>query len=78
MAAAAWRPIAIAGRPICAMLLSSHVAAPGLVFSTGASLPAMFRGGAFIGEHGSWNRTEHNRHRVVFARFAGGRPVGRR
>jgi glucose/arabinose dehydrogenase len=37
----------------------------------------MFRGGAFIGEHGSWNRTELNGYRVVFIRFAGGRPVGR-
>lgn len=57
--------------------LSSHVAALGLTFYTGASFPAMFRGGAFIGEHGSWNRTELNGYRVVFIRFAGGRPVGK-
>jgi len=57
--------------------LSSHVAALGLAFYTGSSFPAMFRGGAFVGEHGSWNRTELNGYRVVFIRFAGGRPVGR-
>jgi len=57
--------------------LSSHVAALGLTFYTGSSFPAMFRGGAFVGEHGSWNRSELNGYRVVFIRFAGGRPVGR-
>ena len=56
--------------------LSSHVAPLGLTFYTGASFPPMFRGGAFVGEHGSWNRAELNGYRVVFIRFAGGRPVG--
>ena len=57
--------------------LSSHVAALGLTFYTGANFPPMFRGGAFVGEHGSWNRTQLNGYRVVFIRFAGGRPVGK-
>ena len=57
--------------------LSSHVAPLGLAFYTGASFPAMFRGGAFVGEHGSWNRNELNGYKVVFIRFAGGRPVGK-
>jgi glucose/arabinose dehydrogenase len=57
--------------------LSSHVAPLGLAFYTGASFPPMFRGGAFVGEHGSWNRRQLNGYRVVFIRFAGGRPVGR-
>ena len=57
--------------------LSSHVAPLGLAFYTGASFPAMFRGGAFVGEHGSWNRNQFNGYRVVFIRFAGGRPVGK-
>jgi glucose/arabinose dehydrogenase len=57
--------------------LSSHVAALGLAFYTGPSFPALFRGGAFVGEHGSWNRSELNGYRVVFIRFAGGRPVGK-
>ncbi|WP_028969965.1 PQQ-dependent sugar dehydrogenase [Sphingomonas sp. URHD0057] len=57
--------------------LSSHVAALGLAFYTANSFPAMFHGGAFVGEHGSWNRTQLNGYRVVFIRFASGRPVGR-
>jgi glucose/arabinose dehydrogenase len=57
--------------------LSSHVAALGLAFYTGSSFPAQFQGGAFVGEHGSWNRTEHNGYRVVFIRFDNGRPVGK-
>jgi len=57
--------------------LSSHVAALGLAFYTGSSFPGLFRGGAFVGEHGSWNRTELNGYKVVFIRFAGGRPMGK-
>lgn len=57
--------------------LSSHVAPLGLVFYTGASFPPKFRGGAFVGEHGSWNRNQLNGYRVVFIRFTGGRPVGK-
>ena len=45
-------------------------------FYTGDSFPALFRGGAFVGEHGSWNRDELNGYKVVFIRFAG-RPPGR-
>ena len=37
--------------------LTSHVAPLGLLFYTGSNLPAMYRGGAFIGEHGSWDRS---------------------
>jgi len=56
--------------------LSSHVAPLGLTFYTGASFPAQFRGGAFVGEHGSWNRPERNGYKVVFIRFENGKPVG--
>ncbi|MDQ6619368.1 MAG: sorbosone dehydrogenase family protein, partial [Pseudomonadota bacterium] len=56
--------------------LSSHVAPLGLTFYTGSSFPEQFRGGAFIGEHGSWNRPDPNGYAVVFIRFENGRPVG--
>ena len=56
--------------------LSSHVAPLGLTFYTGNSFPAQFAGGAFVGEHGSWNRPELNGYRVTFIRFQNGRPVG--
>jgi glucose/arabinose dehydrogenase len=57
--------------------LSSHVAPLGLAFDTGTGLPARYAGGAFIGEHGSWNRRELNGYRVVFVPFANGRPSGK-
>lgn len=57
--------------------LSSHVAALGLAFYTGNSFPPKFSGGAFVGEHGSWNREELNGYRVVFIRFQNGQPVGK-
>jgi glucose/arabinose dehydrogenase len=56
--------------------LSSHVAPLGMTFYTGASFPAKFRGGAFVGEHGSWNRGELHGYKVVFIAFRNGRPIG--
>jgi len=57
--------------------LSSHVAPLGLAFYTGSSFPAGYNGGAFVGEHGSWNRKSYNGYQVVFIRFANGQPVGK-
>jgi len=56
--------------------LSSHVAPLGLAFYTGDNFPAAYRGGAFVGEHGSWDRDELNGYRVVFVPFQGGKPSG--
>jgi glucose/arabinose dehydrogenase len=56
--------------------LGSHVAALGLVFYEGRLLPRRYRGGAFIGQHGSWNRRPPSGYDVVFVRFDGGRPDG--
>jgi glucose/arabinose dehydrogenase len=56
--------------------LSSHVAPLGMVFSTGTNLPAAYRGGAFVGEHGSWDRTVLNGYKVVYVPFVSGRPSG--
>ena len=57
--------------------LSSHVAPLGLTFYTAASLPEKYRGGAFVGEHGSWDRPQLNGYKVVFVPFRGGRPNGK-
>ncbi len=56
--------------------LSSHVAPLGLAMSSGTDLPANYRGGAFVGEHGSWDRTPLNGYKVVFVPFSGGNPSG--
>jgi glucose/arabinose dehydrogenase len=56
--------------------LSSHVAPLGMAFYTGTNLPQAYRGGAFVGEHGSWNRDPLNGYKVVFVPFSGGQPNG--
>jgi hypothetical protein len=56
--------------------LSSHVAPLGLVFYSGTNLPAHYRGGAFVGEHGSWDRPVLNGYKVVYIPFVDGRPSG--
>jgi glucose/arabinose dehydrogenase len=55
--------------------LGSHVAALGLAFSIPA-MGAEFAEGVFVGEHGSWNRSEPVGYKVVFVPFRNGRPAG--
>jgi glucose/arabinose dehydrogenase len=58
--------------------LSSHVAALGLTFTMDSALPEAYANGAFIGEHGSWNRNDFNGYKVVYVPFdANGKPVGK-
>jgi glucose/arabinose dehydrogenase len=56
--------------------LGNHVAALGLVFSENTSLPAPYANGAFVGEHGSWNRKPPSGYQVVFVPFRDGKPQG--
>jgi glucose/arabinose dehydrogenase len=55
--------------------LGSHVAPLGLAFSN-ASMGANFADGAFVGEHGSWNRRQFSGYKVVFVPFSAGKPYG--
>lgn len=55
--------------------LGSHHAPLGLAFSVPA-MGAALADGVFIGEHGSWNRSEPVGYRVSFVRFRNGRPIG--
>ncbi|NOT41333.1 MAG: sorbosone dehydrogenase family protein [Alphaproteobacteria bacterium] len=57
--------------------LGNHVAPLGLTFASGARLPARFASGAFVGEHGSWNREPLSGYKVVFVPFASGKPNGK-
>lgn len=57
--------------------LSSHVAALGLTFSMGSALPPPYTTGAFVGEHGSWNRDHFNGYKVVYIPFENGKPNGK-
>lgn len=55
--------------------LGSHVAALGVDFST-ASMGPQFAEGAFVGEHGSWNRPSPVGYKVIFVPFKDGKPAG--
>ncbi|MCA1474138.1 sorbosone dehydrogenase family protein [Bradyrhizobium sp. NBAIM08] len=70
------RPDLVARAIVPDYALSSHVAPLGLAFNTGTSLPAAYRGGAFVGEHGSWNRQVLSGYKVVFVPFTDGKPSG--
>jgi len=56
--------------------LGAHTASLGLAFYGKTAFPARYRNGAFIGQHGSWNRTVFSGYKVVFVPFANGRPSG--
>jgi glucose/arabinose dehydrogenase len=56
--------------------LGAHTASLGLTFSDSTTLPAAFRNGAFVGQHGSWNRAAPNGYKVIFVAFANGVPTG--
>jgi glucose/arabinose dehydrogenase len=71
------RPDLVAKAAVPDYALSSHVAPLGLTFYTASALPAKYRGGAFVGEHGSWNRLKPNGYKVVFVPFKDGQPSGK-
>ncbi len=56
--------------------LSSHVAPLGMEFGYNSAMPEGMRNGAFIGEHGSWNRDFFNGYKVIFVPFENGKPSG--
>ena len=71
------RPDMVAKSLVPDYALGNHVAPLGLAFSD-ARMPAPFASGAFIGEHGSWNRQPLSGYKVTFVPFAGGRPSGQK
>ncbi|MFZ6731861.1 PQQ-dependent sugar dehydrogenase [Undibacterium sp. Ji42W] len=56
--------------------LGAHTASLGLTFYSAKMLPERYAGGAFIGQHGSWNRQPHSGYKVIFVPFANGKPTG--
>jgi glucose/arabinose dehydrogenase len=56
--------------------LGAHTASLGLAFYNSALFPAHYKYGAFIGQHGSWNRSELAGYRVIFVPFKAGKPSG--
>ena len=54
--------------------LGAHTASLGLAFYRGNQFPEYYRNGAFIGQHGSWNRSQLVGYKVVFVPFVNGKP----
>jgi glucose/arabinose dehydrogenase len=70
------RPDLVAKATVPDMPVGAHTASLGLTFYRGSAFPTRFRGGAFVGQHGSWNRSTFSGYRVAFIPFANGRPAG--
>jgi len=56
--------------------MGAHASCLGLAFYTKKSFPKKYQGGAFVGEHGSWNRSKFNGYKVAFVPFENGKPIG--
>ncbi len=56
--------------------LGPHTASLGLTFNTGGLFPERYRNGAFVGQHGSWNRQPQSGYKVIFVPFKDGMPSG--
>ena len=57
--------------------LGAHTASLGLTFNTGNQFPPEMQGGAFIGQHGSWNRKPRAGYKVIFVPFKDGKSAGK-
>jgi glucose/arabinose dehydrogenase len=70
------RPELVASAIVPDYALGPHTGSLGLTWSGSRTLPARFRSGMFVGQHGSWNRVPPSGYRVIFVPFTGGRPSG--
>ena len=70
------KPDLVAKAVIPDVLLGSHRAPLQFAFYTGTHFPEMYRGGAFIAEHGSWNRSVRAGYQITFVPFKDGKPSG--
>ena len=68
------RPDLVARAIIPDVLLGAHVAPLQFAFYTGKQFPESYRGGAFVAEHGSWNRAKRSGYQVAFVAFKNGKP----
>lgn len=70
------RPDMVARALVPDYALGPHTGSLGLAFYDASLLPARYRGGAFVGQHGSWNRRPRSGYKVIFVPFRDGRPAG--
>ncbi len=59
-----------------ALLIQAHSAPIGMAFYTGTMFPPQYRGAAFVGLHGSWNRSLRTGYKIISIPFKNGRPAG--
>lgn len=71
------RPDLVAKAVVPDYALGAHSASLGLAFSNPDALGEKYASGAFVGQHGSWNRTVYAGYRVIFVPFVDGEPTGR-
>jgi glucose/arabinose dehydrogenase len=67
------KPDLVAKAIIPDVLLGAHVAPLEFAFYTGKQFPEQYRGGAFVAEHGSWNRASRAGYQVAFVGFQDGK-----
>jgi glucose/arabinose dehydrogenase len=70
------RPDLVAKTVAPDLAVGAHTASLGLCFYTGSAFPEKYGGGAFVGQRGSWNRSQFSGYRVAFVPFRDGRPAG--
>jgi glucose/arabinose dehydrogenase len=70
------RPDLVAKAVVPDFAVGAHTASIGLTFYRGASFPDRYRNGAFVAQHGSWNRAKFSGYKVLFVPFSGGKPSG--
>jgi glucose/arabinose dehydrogenase len=70
------RPDLVASAIVPDYALGPHTASLGLVFYQGKLLPEEYASGAFVGQHGSWNRKPRSGYKVIFVPFIDGKPHG--
>jgi len=70
------RPDLVAKALVPDVALGAHTASLGLTFNRHDAFPERYKGGAFIGQHGSWNRSELNGYKIAFIPFKDGMPSG--
>ena len=58
------------------VLIQAHSAPIGMAFYNGSMFPAQYRGAAFVGLHGSWNRTLRTGYKIISIPFKNGKPAG--
>jgi glucose/arabinose dehydrogenase len=71
------RPDLVATAIVPDYALGAHTASLGLTFNTGNLFPEEMAGGAFVGQHGSWNRKPRSGYKVIFVPFKDGKPSGK-